>query len=127
MHFIKFIRRPEIHQTIEELKRYSQIRRHLSEPGNENLLISRLAGLIIGPASRALIGMLLTYIDCECSTLYCAAGNLESSPELCTRWADQVRSTLARLRRVEIIWATRSREHYEQRPRPHLSTDPLGL
>jgi serine/threonine protein kinase len=103
-HLLKFVRRPDVNQNTEELKRYLRIKQHLSKPEDKTLLISRLSGLVRDPSEGTVLGLLLTYIDSDYSTLQSAVRTPRVSPELRQRWADQVRSTLARLHEVGIVW-----------------------
>ncbi|KAJ4858207.1 protein kinase domain-containing protein [Trichoderma breve] len=72
---------------------------------DKTLRISRLIGLVQARDDEEVIiyGLLLTYIDCDHMTLFCAV-QPETPANLRTRWATQVGDTLAQLHEAGIVW-----------------------
>lgn len=62
--------------------------------------VSRLYGVVM--QEYWLLGLLLSFINCENRTLECAVGHGTSAVRL--KWGEQVSSTLARLHEAGIVW-----------------------
>lgn len=96
--FLKVMRPGDHHSLVAELRTYKQIQDARLDP---TLRISRLLGIVRN--NDLIVGILLTYIDCENKTLFCAAKpGLEAS--LRQKWAKQIEDTVAYLHRSGIAW-----------------------
>lgn len=99
IHFFKPYRYCDTGVAKNELKKYLQIS---AASGLEDLLISRLSGLVRDD-SGAVLGLLLSYIDSKALTLRCAI-RPDTPLSSRNRWADQISNTLTSLHAAGIIW-----------------------
>jgi hypothetical protein len=104
VHPIKFVMRGNVHSTVQELKRHRLIKARLAELNDKDLLVSRLHGLVIDPFSHTLVGMLFIHIDSKPYSLTYNVLYPRTSVKLRQRWAEQIRSTLARFHEVGVVW-----------------------
>ncbi|RFU31064.1 hypothetical protein B7463_g5292, partial [Scytalidium lignicola] len=97
--FFKPYGRGEVRLALRELENY----RHIEESNlGHDVRICRLYGIVKDDIGR-LMGLLLTYIDCDYVTLACAV-QADTPASLKQKWADQVTDTLAQLHQAGIVW-----------------------
>nr|KMM73307.1 hypothetical protein CPAG_09596 [Coccidioides posadasii RMSCC 3488] len=84
---------------LHELQSYKCIEKLL----NMEVQIPRLCGVVLDDEGCHCIGMLLSWIDCQYTTLECA---LRADPPMNLRqkWADQLAASLDRLHLAGVIW-----------------------
>ena len=70
---------------------------------SEAVHATRLYGIVQDEKSSRVIGLLLSWIDCEHKTLECALGP-ETPAVLRLKWGQQVSTTLAYLHEADIVW-----------------------
>ncbi|KAF1846718.1 uncharacterized protein K460DRAFT_367460 [Cucurbitaria berberidis CBS 394.84] len=97
--FFKQILAGDIGMTVTELATYAKI--HSAELG-EDVRISRLLGVVEDEHTSRIVGLLLSYIDCENTTLSCAA--YASEHILRERWLKQITHSLKELHTHQIVW-----------------------
>jgi tRNA A-37 threonylcarbamoyl transferase component Bud32 len=97
--FAKLYQANETNMALRELENYKRITESNLDP---NVRICRLLGVIKDDENQ-LIGLLLTYIDCDFLTLACA---VEHDTPVSTRqkWVDQVTDTLTQLHNAGLVW-----------------------
>jgi len=81
------------------LKNYKRIMESNLDP---NARICRLLGLVKDDENQV-IGLLLTYVECDFVTLTCAV-EPETPAYIKQKWVDQVTSTLTPLHKAGIVW-----------------------
>ncbi|KMU79495.1 hypothetical protein CISG_01913 [Coccidioides immitis RMSCC 3703] len=84
---------------LRELQSYKRIEKLL----DMEVQIPRLCGVVLDDEGCHCIGMLLSWIDCQYTTLECA---LRADPPMNLRqkWADQLAASLDRLHLAGVIW-----------------------
>ena len=97
--FLKLVRRGDKRSLGNELVTYGKINRAQLD---HDLRISRLYGILRGKYS-VILGLLLTYIDCERVTLSCAI-KPGTKVLLRERWGAQIQEAVGQLHDAEIIW-----------------------
>jgi len=97
--FLKLVRRGDLRSLQNELDTYGKIDRAQL---NNGLRISRLYG-IVRDKDGLILGLLLTFIDCERVTLSCAVkpGTEVSRKE---KWAAQIQEAVGQLHDAGIVW-----------------------
>ncbi|RBR06807.1 uncharacterized protein FIESC28_10923 [Fusarium coffeatum] len=97
--FLKLVRRGDKRSLENELATYGKIDRARLD---NNLRISRLYGIVRGK-DGVILGLLLTYIDCERVTLSCA---IKPGTEVLLRkkWGAQIQEALGQLHDAGIFW-----------------------
>jgi hypothetical protein len=98
--FFKQVLAGDIASTIREFSAYANIQ---SAGFGPEVLTSRLYGVVEDEETSRVIGLLLSYIDCQSQTLYCARRHLRY-PSLRKKWLDQIVSTLRHLHAHQITW-----------------------
>ncbi|EGC41696.1 conserved hypothetical protein [Histoplasma capsulatum var. duboisii H88] len=98
--FFKIVYRGDVGITLKELLTYSKI--HTAK-FDATVRTSRFEGLVEDDDGRVM-GLLLSYIDCQGTTLQCIDGRDPRFSELRKKWLDQVTVTLKHLHSQGIIW-----------------------
>jgi hypothetical protein len=83
-----------------EVLTYSKIRMAQFEPP---ILTSQLEGLV-QDENGYVMGLLLSYIDCDGATLYGVNGRDPKFSDLRQKWVDQIAQTLEKLHSHKIVW-----------------------
>ncbi|KAF7563707.1 hypothetical protein G7046_g412 [Stylonectria norvegica] len=97
--FLKLMRYGDRSSLLNELDTYGKIRdAHLDQA----LRISRLLGMVRDDTGQVL-GLLLTYVDCERRTLFCATKS-ETDYSQRLKWAGQIDHTIAHLHDAGVAW-----------------------
>jgi serine/threonine protein kinase len=97
--FLKLIRPGDKRFLLKEIETYRKIHHaHL----HKDVRISRLLGLV-RDRNNEVYGLLLTFIDCERRTLFCAIQQ-ETPKHLRQRWATQVHDVVAELHNAGVVW-----------------------
>ena len=97
--FFKLYQPGDTNIALRELENYKRITESNLDP---DLRICRLLGVIKDDGNR-LIGLLLTYVECDFLTLACAI-EPDTSASIKQKWVDQVTGILTQLHKVGIVW-----------------------
>jgi hypothetical protein len=97
--FFKQILPGDVGMTLTELATYTKI--NAAEFGDD-VRISRLLGIVEDEHTSRIMGLLLSYIDCENTTLSCAARAVDSV--LHEKWLGQIVHSLKELHARGIVW-----------------------
>ncbi|KAJ4132527.1 hypothetical protein NW754_015344 [Fusarium falciforme] len=97
--FLKLMHRGDKQCLKTELDTYNKIDKARLDSTTR---VSRLHGLVRDD-SGAILGLLLTYIDCKNLTLSCAV-KPEMSTALCEKWAAQLRDIITQLHNAGVVW-----------------------
>lgn len=98
--FFKLYQPGDTNIALRELENYKRITESNLDP---DVRVCRLLG-IVKDDDKQLIGLLLTYVECDFLTLACA---VEPDTPAATKqkWVDQVTSTLTQMHKTGIVWA----------------------
>lgn len=102
--FVKMYQHGDNERALRELATYRRITESDLDP---DVRICRLRGVIKDKDEEdrnLLIGLLLTYIDCDFVTLSCAGADTLPSSTTKQRWVNQVTDTLTQLHNAGIVW-----------------------
>ncbi|KAF2106478.1 hypothetical protein BDV96DRAFT_591006 [Lophiotrema nucula] len=97
--FFKQILVGDVSMTVTELATYAKI--YAADLG-EDVRISRLLGVVEDEHTSRIVGLLLSYIDCENKTLTCAAQASERTSH--DKWLSQITHSLKELHARQIVW-----------------------
>ncbi|RJE20507.1 Protein kinase domain protein [Aspergillus sclerotialis] len=97
--FFKLVFPGDVNSTLREFNAYTKIR---SAKFDATVRTPRLHGMVQDEATGRIVGLLLSYINCD-RTLLCAAEHPMYS-SLRQQWLDQISHTLANLHAHGIIW-----------------------
>lgn len=98
--FFKQILPGDISMTVTEISTYAKI--HSAKLG-EDVHVSRCLGVVKDEAASRIVGLLLSYIECENKTLLCAGRGPEQSA-LRQKWLKQITHSLHELHARQITW-----------------------
>ncbi|KAF4629894.1 hypothetical protein G7Y89_g8252 [Cudoniella acicularis] len=97
--FFKLYQPGDTNIALRELENYKRITESNIDP---NVRICRLLGVIKDDENQ-LIGLLLTYVECDFLTLACAV-EPDTPASTKQKWVDQVTGTLTQLHKAGIVW-----------------------
>ncbi|KAF2467282.1 uncharacterized protein BDR25DRAFT_376225 [Lindgomyces ingoldianus] len=97
--FFKQILAGDVGMTVTELATYTKI--NAAKLG-EDVRVSRLLGVVEDEHTSRIVGLLLSYIDCENMTLSCAAQAGERASH--DKWLKQITHSLKELHARQIVW-----------------------
>jgi hypothetical protein len=97
--FFKQIPPGDVSMTVTELATYSKIR---AAGLGDHVRVSRLLGFVEDEHTSRIVGLLLSYIDCQNMTLSCAVRG--SDRALLQKWLDQITHSINELHRCGIVW-----------------------
>ncbi|KGO64842.1 hypothetical protein PITC_040870 [Penicillium italicum] len=98
--FFKIVYGGDMSITIREIFTYSKIRMAKFDPP---ILTSQLEGLVQDDDGYVM-GLVLSYINCDGATLNCIDGHDPKFFELRQKWVDQISHTIKHLHSYDIIW-----------------------
>jgi hypothetical protein len=98
--FFKLVLPGDSSSTLKELSAYAKI--HAAQVG-ANVRVSRLLGVVKDEKTTRIIGLLLSYIDCDHKTLLCAGRGPEHAL-LRQKWTQQITQSLQELHAHGIVW-----------------------
>ncbi|KAI9752049.1 MAG: hypothetical protein M4579_005777 [Chaenotheca gracillima] len=98
--FFKLVFPGDINSTRRELIAYAKIQ---SAQFGAEIRTSRLQGVVQDKATGRVVGLLLSYIDCN-QTALCGVGTDPNRSSRRQKWIDQITSTLKALHAHQIVW-----------------------
>ena len=98
--FFKIVYGGDVGITTREIRTYAKIRMAKFDPP---IFTSQLEGLVQNDDGHVM-GLVLSYIECDGATLYCIDGHDPKFSELRQKWLDQISRTLEQFHSHGIIW-----------------------
>lgn len=98
--FFKLVLPGDINSTLRELNAYTKIQ---STNFDATVRTPKLHGVVQNEVTGRIFGLLLSYIDCNNTTMLGISDHLKYC-ELSQEWADQILHTLSKLHAHGIVW-----------------------